>query len=218
MCKISYILTVVFILSCNSNKQNEPVVQKKPSKYLNLLKKYKAVSIDTFKVYSSDDIEVNSFKFKGRLLDSADIMLLPEAFRGLSPKDSSLYACYKFELDSTRTGLITRTPSEYWPSSIKLFILDKKADTIFNYIELAELWGDAGDVMTKTGWIIKDKQKNIQTLLSVNETHYNSAEDETDSTFQSHDYYYLIDLSKRDIDTLSTDSMKLVQQFSKLLK
>jgi len=182
------------------------------------LKKFKQVSIDTLKVYSAEDLESNSYKYKGKPLDSVDIALFPKEISGLYESDSSFYACYQFNIDSTRIGLITRTPSEYISSSIKLFLFDKKADAITNYFELADQWGDAGDALDKTAWIVRDRKKNIQAFLWVNETLDNSVEDETDSTIESNNYYYLVDLSKQAIDTTNNDSAKLTRQFQALLK
>jgi hypothetical protein len=181
------------------------------------LTKYKDISFDTLHVFSSTELESNRYKFKGTQLDSADVLLFPKELAEQYVNDNGYFACYKFSIDSMRTGLITRTPSTYEPSSIKLLILDKRKDTIVDFIELAETFGDAGDVAEKISWLFKDNNKKYKAFMWVEESHDNSVDDEKDTTIQTWNYYYELDVSKSKVDTLSKDEKELLKKFENLV-
>ena len=130
----------------------------------------------------------------------------------------SLFAIYQFDIDNNRLGLITRTPSDYLPSSIKLFVFDKTKDSITSYIELAENIGDAGDVSIKNSWLFRNKDKQVQTLIAVTDLHYNSADNPRDTSVVKDAHFYLLDLSKHLIDTISDNKKQLAQQYAGLLQ
>ncbi|MGL3002110.1 hypothetical protein [Flavobacterium sp. RSSB_23] len=218
MKKLFYLITIIALHSCNKTTEtlSSPKIEVKiESRYSQLLKKFKNISLDTLKVFSDEDYKT----FKGRKLDSLDVILFPKEIAEAHFIDPpGIFACYKFTIDSNRIGLIARTPSEYVPSSIKLFVYSKEKDEITNYIELAESWGDAGDVLEKTSWLFRNKDNSVSSLVWVHEMHYNSAEVENDTTSESWDYHYLINISKTKIDTINKDSKMLTKAFRNILK
>jgi hypothetical protein len=218
MKKLFYLITIIALYSCNKTTEtlSSPKIEVKiESRYSQLLKKFKNISLDTLKVFSDEDYKT----FKGRKLDSLDVILFPKEIAEAHFIDPpGIFACYKFTIDSNRIGLIARTPSEYVPSSIKLFVYSKEKDEITNYIELAESWGDAGDVLEKTSWLFRNKDNSVSSLVWVHEMHYNSAEVENDTTSESWDYHYLINISKTKIDTINKDSKMLTKAFRNILK
>ncbi|GAA4319227.1 hypothetical protein GCM10023184_03870 [Flaviaesturariibacter amylovorans] len=181
-----------------------------------MLKKYEDATFDTLKVYSGDDLGSESYPFRGRLLDRDDIRLFPSEFVQQLEYDSGFFACYKFHLDSSRYGLITRTPSEYEPSSIKLFVLDKKKGVITYYYELAESIGDAGDVSNRTSWLFR-QPNGFGCFTWDEELHYNSVENENDTSIQRWDYFRLASFNKRSVDTFHLDEGKAKRQFGHFL-
>jgi hypothetical protein len=146
------------------------------------------------------------------------VSLFPKELAEQYVNDNGYFACYKFSIDSTKTGLITRTPSTYEPSSIKLLILDKHKDAITEYIELAETFGDAGDMAEKISWLFKDDNKKYKAFMWVEESHDNSVEDEKDTTVQTWNYYYLLDISKSKVDTISQNEKELMKKFGTLIR
>jgi hypothetical protein len=121
-------------------------------------------------------------------------------------------------MNGGRIGLITRTPGEYEPSSIKLFVLDtvkqKIADDI---IELADTWGDVGDAVNIDAWLFHNKKGELQSFKWTRLTYDHSVEDEKDTTVDVTDQFMMLGFSKVKVDTLSTDSAMLVDQFQHLL-
>lgn len=220
--KFYYLLTVLsaFLCACStethSNRVNEKETEiKKISAFTNLLHKFEEIDFDTLKVFSEEEF----IKFKGQPLDSLDALLFPKEIAELHFLEvPGIFACYKFSIDSNRIGLIARTPSEYLPSSIKLFIYDKKTDAILNYIELAENFGDAGYCMDKSSWIIKNKRNMYQALIVMNEMDDHSVEESNDTTIEQWSSDYLVDLSKPRLDTITTNSKLLKRKFGYLLK
>jgi hypothetical protein len=210
---------MVLIFSCDTKRTPQTKVEtKRESKFIKLLNKYKSISFDTLKVFSAEDLESNTYKFKGTHLDSTDVALLPKDIAEQYYYDQGFFACYKFYIDTATVGLITRTPSEYVPSSIKLFILDKRKDAIVDYTELAESFGDAGDVTEKISWLFRDKSKMINSFMWVEESHDNSVDNEKDTTVEVWNYYYLFNISNLKVDTLSKDFSGLENKFSTLFK
>jgi len=137
-----------------SNEKTTPV--SKPS-FTDLLSQYKELSIDTFAVYSNaNEYDNNSYPFKGVSLDSSFFYLFPQEIQNLLFGDPELFACYKIKIDNQLCGLITRTPSEYVASSVKLLIVDINKKQFLNSYELSESWGDAGDAMEKNSWLYKN--------------------------------------------------------------
>ena len=206
------ILIVLFITGCKSDHGRED----SKTEYQSLLKKFREIKMDTFKVRSP---EQNNLKdnFFGVALDSTEAILFPKEFSSSHIYDyPSLFACYKFSIDSDRIGLIMRTSGEYVASSIKLFIYDKKESLIKEHIELADSWGDAGDFMAKDSWIIKEHSKYLS-LIRMEVGHDNSVDNELDTTTEHNEYYYLIDLTLQ-FDTLSKDSSELVNRYKKLTR
>ena len=154
-------------------------IEQKATEFDKLLSRFKSISIDTLKVYSSNEKGEVPEKFKGIALDSMYAILFPSEIAELHFNNPGLFACYKFPLDSFRTALIARTPSEYVPSSIKLFIYDKQKNAMTNCIELSESWGDAGDSMEKKSWIFKNSKGNWEIFQWRKDCSYETENDET---------------------------------------
>ncbi|MCW3073096.1 MAG: hypothetical protein JWP69_165 [Flaviaesturariibacter sp.] len=219
MRKLFFLAIQIFFFSCSSSETNQQTTRtSQVSKFKNLLTKYKDISFDTLQVFSSGDLESNQYKFKGTQLDSADVLLFPNELAEQYVNDNGYFGTYKFAIDSTRIGLITRTPSTYEPSSIKLLILDKRKDAITDIVELAETFGDAGDMAEKISWLFQSEHKTYKSFTWIEESHDNSVDDENDTTIQTWNSYYLLDLSKAKIDTVSEDEKELVKRFRNLLK
>ena len=219
MTKLLYMTLVTLLLSCAQTETKQQLVETtKESKFKSLLTKYKDISVDTLNVYSAEDLESNSYKFKGTQLDSADVSLFPKTLSEQYFYDHGFFACYKFALDTIRTALITRTPSTYEPSSVKLLIFDKQKDSVTDFVELAETFGDAGDYAEKTSWLFKDERNKYINFMWYQESHDNSVDDEKDTTIQTWNYYYLFDISKSKVDTANKNEKELLTKFGKLLK
>ena len=170
MKKLITIFTVLSLISCKKEVpkteiKKEKVLETKVwvSKNQKFLDQFKTVDFDTLKVYSGEEIYNENFEFFGNKIDSSDLKLFPKQYDAFDNGNVQTYAVYKFNIDENNLGLIARTPSEYWPTSLKLFVYNKSQERIINFIEIAESWGDAGDVLTKKSWIYKDKNNLIFT-------------------------------------------------------
>ncbi|MBO9728886.1 MAG: hypothetical protein J7623_09640 [Chitinophaga sp.] len=176
-----------------------------------LLKLYQPLMGDTIEIDNQRENERAKWRYQGTQIDSILLNLLPTYYEGQEPL---YYACYKFDLDSNTVGLITRTPSDYESSSIKLFAWHKKNDTITFETELAESWGDAGDAMTKTSWLYHHQQSGWMGILEQ----FNYSEDLNDTTApisETYDYYHFKWANNR-IDTISRDSSALVAIYNQI--
>jgi hypothetical protein len=219
MRKSLYLIVFILVFGCNqtSTKQQRPDMLKE-SKFKNLLTKYKTISFDTLKVFSVEDVENDTYKFKGTHLDSNDVKLFPAPLSEQYVIDNGYFACYKFSIDSNRTGLLTRTPSTYEPTSIKLLIFDKQEDVITDFVELAETVGDAGDIVEKIAWLFTDDNKKYKSFVWVKESHDNTVDDEKDTTVRMWNSYCLLDISKTQVDTVSKNEKDLLRKFGAVIR
>lgn len=209
------ILSLISFLSCSQNSNQGAV--KKESKFSSLLTKYKDISFDTLKVFSSDNTEIDTYQYKGGQLDSIDVLLFPESIANLYGPGEVFAACFKFSLDSSKIALITRVPSSYQSSSLQLLIFDRNTDSITKIIELAELVGDAGDVYSKNSWVYKTTKGEINIFGRTQESHDNSVENENDTTIEVINNYYLLSISNNRVDTINQNKESLTKIFKSLL-
>jgi len=206
------LLCLIALFSCDQQKPINSAATQSNSKYGPLLAQFKDLDIDTLQVYSPEYTEDTTDIMSGRAIDSANAMLFPEeidATRGL-------FAIYKFAIDKNRLGLLARTPSEYVPSSIKLFIFNTAKDSITSYVELGELFGDAGDALIKTSWVFRDSTRQLIALTNETQKYYHSADDPKDTAVDIKDYYSLFNLSKDKIDTLFDHQEKLPAKYKSI--
>ena len=221
MMRVWIYILLVFIYSCN-NKKNELIstlkresIQKNQldniqiNQFKKLIKLYKEIKFDTLKVISE------SKKYEGRDIPRTLAVLFSKDLEPSKNKNISwYYACYKFKIDNVKIGLITRTPSEYASTSIKIFVLDTVKNKIENSFELAESWGDAGASWIVDSWLIK--QKNILIYRQILETWDHNADDSSYNQIDSKYYYHLIQLKNNRFDTLAISKLKLEKTFKKL--
>jgi hypothetical protein len=216
MKKLFYLTCLCAVCGCG---EPEPINSKpgtQNSKHKKTLAYFYNIGIDTLEVESSTD---PASVFYGKEIDSAGAMMFPEDIRQRHFSDPpELFGIFKFAIDSNRLGLIARTPSDYEPSSIKLFFFDLKKDTITNYIELGESWGDAGDYLELKSWLFRDSRKRLQTLIWEHQSSDNSVDNPKDTTISTADYYTLLDISKPRIDTILERVKKLPKQYEQMVK
>lgn len=179
-----------------------------PSDIDSLIHLYKAFEQDTLEILPGAFGDPDTWHFKGTAIDSQLQPLLSDRRYN---EDYLFYACYKFNLDANTIGLVTRSPSEYESSSVKLFAYHKKTKTITFETELAEEFGDAGDVLIKKSWLYHSPDNGWQAILeNFSSSQYGVPEDTV--AVESYDYYHLTWNGSK-IDTLSTDSSALVQVY-----
>jgi hypothetical protein len=214
------IIFLTFILfSCNDQSNNIKREIERPkieSKFENLLKKYKSINIDTLVIYSMFDDK----KFEGIRINRLEGKLFPKEIieQNFINHELDIFACYKFNIDTSKIGLITRTPSMYSPTSIKLFIYDINLDAITKYIEVAETWGDAGDSMEKKSWVILNKNKFKILIEKIEKTDHRAySEDENDTIIEIWKYYYLVEIKKSKFDTINKNGKYLMKKHFKLI-
>jgi hypothetical protein len=211
---ISFIL-LALSLACNQSTTSSVA---RVSKYEHLLSKFKEISFDTLEVYSMGEEGEKNYKYNGVQLDSVDAVLFPtEIAKAHFMDPPGLFACFKFNIDSARTGLIARTPSEYYPSSIKLFIYESVKDTLEEFSELAEYIGDEGVVRDVNSWLFKDSSNNVQAFTWIHDSEDNSVEDENDTTISNTNSFLLSNISKNNRKEIDSAITKLPSNLKRLV-
>ncbi|HLG02609.1 MAG TPA: hypothetical protein VI731_03380 [Bacteroidia bacterium] len=199
-----------FFLSCSDNNNSVATESDTLTRFERLLAKYKLISFDTLKVYYDREQGVKG-KYSGTPLANDEIDLLPDELPGRSNHEE-FYACFKFPIDSSRIGLITRTPSTYESSSIKLLVYDQKADSILYHVELAEEWGDAGEKLSKRSWLYMSAGQP-EVFTETVYTYDRSVANETDTIIDVNETFYILELGKIRADTNKNVSEDLRASF-----
>lgn len=182
-----------------------------PADIKSLLNLYQTFESDTLEILPASSGDTDSWRFKGIAIDS---QLQPLLSDRSYDKENLFYACYKFNLDTNTIGLITRTPSEYESSSIKLFTYSRNTRTISFETELAEEFGDAGDVLIKSTWLYHSPDSGWRAILeNFNASRYGAPGDTV--AVEYYDYYHLTWNGSK-IDTINTDSSALVQVYQRM--
>ncbi|MCA6438507.1 MAG: hypothetical protein IM581_01105 [Chitinophagaceae bacterium] len=162
--------------------------------------------------------EVKNYKYKGTQLDSNDAVLFPAEIAKRHFSDPpGLFACFRFKIDSFKTGLIARTPSEYYPTSIKLFIYESSKDTLEEFSELAEYIGDAGALRDVNSWLFRDSINDIHAFTWIHDSEDNSVEDEKDTTISNTNFFALSNISKNKRQKLDSGIAKLPSSLKKFV-
>lgn len=185
---------------------------------MHLLAGYKPINLDTLQVYIDyNHLDSTGYAFKGQPLDTAAMRYLTG--NPLSSVGDSLtyYACYRFNINDSALGLLTRDPGNFDQHVIQLYILNTNTGKVSTPYALSVLGGDAGDTWEKRGWLMNGKG-GMQVFEHTLQTHDHQAEDEKDTAVDYYHDYTLIKLGYNTADTLSKDSTKLKQQFGHLLQ
>lgn len=217
MKQLFFLLCLLALFSCGQQKPIKSNVAQSNSKFEPLFAQFKDVDIDTLQVYSTQD---STDVMSGLPIDSIGALFFPEDMAQIHfHEPPSLFAIYKFPIDKDRLALLARTPSDYVPSSIKLFIFDKAKDSLTSYIEVGETIGDAGDYMIKNTWIFRDtSSKHLQALVNITQGHDNSVDNPKDTTIKEDEYYSLLDLQKPRIDTIFADKQQLPDKYKAVVR
>ena len=176
------------------------------------------IATDSFYVYSADITANPKYEFMGTAMDSVQVSLLPYETRSSYNWDHDFGACYKFPLSTNTMALIARVPAEYVSSAIKLFVFDIEKDSIVKTINLANTFGDAGDVAVYSSYIFKDEEKRMLMLTYYWSSYDHSVYNENDTTIDYWHNYYLFNLTSNSIDTLSKDSATICTNYSTILR
>ena len=138
------LLSCVLFSGCVSNSKNE---EKSTSDQAlqNFLSSFKNLDNDTLLIQSAA-IPDSLGDFIGSKIDTGFYKFINhDDVEWAKRANYNFYGCYKFNLSSDTIALIIRCPSEYWESSLKLFLFNKETLLTSDWIELAQIWGDAGD-------------------------------------------------------------------------
>jgi hypothetical protein len=211
-----YLICILAFWACNNENDNAAVLPPDPpKKYDSLISRFRKMSLDTLKVFSPQD---QKGEYEGVMLDSS----LASQLRKIMNQDNlseqlGIHSVYRFTVDDKHMGLVARTPSHYVSSSVNLFMLRQSDDSLKHIGQLADYWGDAGDLFTKTTWLFRSG-KELRGFVHEVFSHSNMVDNPKDTTETIRHTYYLLNLGYNKVDTLSKDSVMLLQQFGSLLR
>jgi len=220
MKKLISAFSILLLCACGNEPASEQPIPETAPAPRDLGSVFTDINPDSLYVFSTENTEDKNYKFAGRPLDSSIISIFPYYVRGDERWSTQYFGCYKFALDSSRIALVTRVPGEYVSSSVQLFIYDVQRDSITQQIDLADMWGDAGEFSEQSSCIFYSPEKELK-ILSYHWSSYDHSVDpetETDTLTEYWDSYLLRGLSKNAVDTLSKDSIEIIKNYPAMLE
>ncbi len=185
------------------------------SNYSKLDTLFEEITSDTLFVFSNETADDSRYKFVGTRIDSAEITALGLDFT--EGWNRELYACCKLPLSKSLIGLIVRGLGEYDVSKLKLFVFDTEKDSVISILDLADTFGDAGESFFSCSYIFEEKNKKL--MLNYYGGSYDHSVENLSDTIVDYWYrYYLYDLSKAPVDTLSKDSATIISKYPGIIK
>lgn len=172
-------LTLFSFIACRDNKR-EAVVKtdtaskRAPSSVKSFSDSFDSLNRDSLLVYprmSSNAADEPSYPFSGKPLKDFDVREVDTSrFEHPVKRKMSFFATNKIPLGKDHTGLLLRTPSIYWESAIYLLLWDNTLNKVTDQLEIAEWWGDAGDLVFVQSWLLDLKKDNPKILVVKNIT------------------------------------------------
>jgi hypothetical protein len=210
-------ISILLLAACFPGpSSDQPATTEKPKASLDL---FTGITPDSFYVYSTENPSDKNFRFHGKVLDSSVIAAFPYYVRTDPRWSHEYFACDRFALDSARIALITRTPGEYDSSVIKMYVYDTGKDSVTAELELADIWGDAGEFTSHSSCIFYNPDKHINVLTYYKSLYDHSVNEvENDTIIEYSDEHVLLDLSKTGNDTVSIDSAEIMKKYPAAMK
>jgi hypothetical protein len=159
MRRLIIILTISGLLhSCSDNPTKQAIadnsVVDKSDLFLNLFSEIKYQDLHIYtppydtsnRVDKYDGIQIDRSLYKFLVFDNYINPTEIDTF-------SHYFACFKFKLSDSKTGLIIRRPSQYSESAIDLYTWDNLEKKVSNIINLADAFGDEGWYFVQDAWI-----------------------------------------------------------------
>lgn len=172
-------LMILFFIGCRDNKKEIRIKPDTTSKSASLVSSSVANSFDSLNrdsllVYprmSSNASDEPTYPFSGKLIKNFDLTLIDTSkFEHPIQKRMNFFAVNKIPMGKDHTGLLLRTPSIYWESAIYLLLWDNTQTKVLDQLEVAEWWGDAGDLVFVQSWLLDLKKDNPKILVVKNIT------------------------------------------------
>lgn len=216
------IILVFIVFACGRSPENntveESVVIKDSTRFSKLDFLFQDMNLDTFIVYS-DDPGNKAYAFVGSAMDSLQVALLPSELKYHYTWNKDFGACYQFKMDSNKTILITRVPSEYVSSKLVAMIFDHQKDSVIKTIAIADIVGDAGEVWGYTSCIFKTSNNNIHMLVyGFSQYDHRANGIENDTIVENWKSFMLLNLSNNLGDTISKDSATIVNKHPSIIQ
>lgn len=222
--KVSFILAMVFI-GCNQQQAAPPPVSTVDStelaiaalmniSYERVMGKFAMTEFDTLAIYSPEQAEDGGYtSFGGVPLDSLEIRTLFPGKAWASNGRPCFYAVGAFEIDSLRTALLTRVPSDSGSAAISLQVYNNSKRTMADYGILADKRGNEGHLQEKKAWLLKTAEQQLQSFVWVRDYDVPGAPAPKIS-----DRYCLLDFINDRWDTVTTNTEVLAKDFGNTLK
>ena len=174
------LVLIIILFSCannsNNNKQENSINDSaskidNSSEFLNLFKTINPQGLHIYTIVRDKNGNIIKSPFIGQKIDVnkfhyTDDSLIFINIRACRENTSNIFAVYKFDINQTFTGLITRQFSQYDETLIQLLLWDKNTKVVKPGIDLADAFGDEGWFFDKESWITKFSYNSDFSIVS----------------------------------------------------
>jgi hypothetical protein len=182
--------------------------------YERVLGKFAVTEFDTMEVFSPARAEDGGYtSFGGVPLDSLEIRTLFPGKAWASNGKPCFFAVGSFEIDSVRTALLMRVPSDSGSVAISLKVYNNSKRTMADYGILADKRDSEGHLQEKKAWLLKTPEQQLQSFVWVRDYDVPGA-----PAPKIADRYSLLDFINDRWDTVTTNSEVLTKDFGNTLK
>jgi hypothetical protein len=213
--KTLQLLTIVLftLTSCSNRQSKNPTLTVENDSANIFLNAFQDISVDTLHVFSQFD-RVQNGTFQGKEIDKSfyqyfafDENLTYNLKDSNGPKEN-IYACYKFKLSDSTTGLLIRTPSQYDVTAIDLFVWDNSTQRIESKETLSDGFGDEGWYFVQDAWITDLNRDGQLDILKRKRDHDEDLDDSKKVTNSDSIFVFLAKDNKFQKSTMQIDQSK----------
>lgn len=184
---------------------------------------FDSLNRDSILVYprmSSNASDEPGYPFSGKVLKSVNFKEIDSSrFEHPVKRKMRFYASYNIPLGKDHTGLLLRTPSIYWESAMYLLLWNNKLNKAVDQLQVAEWWGDAGDLVFIQSWMLDLEKNNPKILVVKNITKPKNINNIAETVTTDSVYTYTIKDNKFKLDAKSgTDREYLRKKYNVTLK
>jgi len=198
---IPFFLALLILIACHDNKKDthikaDTAVKPPPLVSKTLADNFDTLNRDSLLVYprmSSNASDDPTYPFSGTPLKNFDVKNIDTTlFEHPVKKKMSFFATNKIPLGENHTGLLLRTPSIYWESAIYLLLWDNTLNKVVDQLQVAEWWGDVGDMVFIQSWLLDLKKDEPKILVVKNISRPKDLKDPSETVTTDSAYRYTI--------------------------
>lgn len=228
MKNILLFLTLLLVIACFDKKNERRIkpdttAKSAPMPLKSFADNFDTLNRDSLLVYprmSSNALDEPNYPFSGHELKDFDYKQIDTSrFEHAVKRKMNFFATNRIPLGKDHSGLLLRTPSIYWESAVYLLLWDNALNKVVDQLQVAEWWGDAGDLVFIQSWLLDLKNDNPKILVIENITRPKDIKNPSVTVTTDTVYRYTIKDNRFKLETKAeTDRDYLLRKYNIILR